>query len=287
MFLAKSIKISASILFLILSLNLNAQSEKSHEIGIILGSASFTTDYGVRNNFKANVGGNVGMGIGVIYYLNFTDYRYRWNRRTSYFAEHFRVRAEASYMSAKLEHFGEYAEKPGQWGDRLRAHTGKTYLVNLGAQMEFHLVDIVDFGSRRIPDLHWSPYISAGAFVDYYKPSITSTYDTGDPETAGDWTAPGVLFPKWDNNVLVSPLDPNSGFLHPNAARDTPGITMSATFGIGTRYKLGEYSDLLIESRWQYFFSNYVDGLNAKDDPANKFNDWLLWVHVGYIYYLN
>ena len=92
MFLNKFIKIAAPILFLFLSYGLQAQSEKSHEIGIISGSASFTTDYGQRNNFKANVGGNVGMGIGVIYYLNFTDYRYRWNLRTSYFAEHFRIR---------------------------------------------------------------------------------------------------------------------------------------------------------------------------------------------------
>lgn len=267
MFLNKSIKIAIPILFLFVSFGLYAQSEKSHEIGFISGSASFTTDYGQRNNFKANVGGNVGMGIGVIYYLNFTDYRYRWNLRTSYFAEHFRVRAEASYMSAKLEHFGIYAEAPGEWGDRLRAHTGKTYLLNLGAQMEFHWVDIVDFGSRRIPDLKWSPYISAGAFVDYYNPSIKSTM--------GDWDKADVLYPKWDITKF------------PGAANDKANVTMSATFGVGTRYKVGEYSDILIESRWQYFFSNYVDGLNAKNDPANKFNDWLLWVHLGYVYYLN
>ena len=268
MFLNKFIKIATPLLFLVVSFGSQAQSEKSHEIGFIVGSSSFTTDYGQRNNFKANVGGNVGVGIGVIYYLNFTDYRYRWNLRTSYFAEHFRVRAEASYMSAELKHYGEYVESPGEWGDRLRAHTGKTYLMNLGAQMEFHWVDIVDFGSRRIPDLKWSPYISAGAFVDYYNPSIKSTYGTG------NWEDPGVLFPKWDNN------------LNPGAAKDEAGITMSATFGVGTRYKLGEYSDLLIESRWQYFFSNYVDGLNAKV-PENKYNDWLLWVHIGYVYYLN
>ena len=271
MFLNKLIKITTPLLFLIVSFGMQAQSEKSHEIGFIAGSASFTTDYGQRNNFKANVGGNVGMGIGVIYYLNFTDYRYRWNLRTSYFAEHFRVRAEASYMSAELEHFGKYVDpsKTSIGANQLRAHTGKTYLVNVGAQMEFHWVDIVDFGSRRIPDLKWSPYISAGAFVDYYNPSIKSTYDTG------NWEDPGVLFPKWDNS------------LNPGASKDEAGITMSATFGVGTRYKLGEYSDLLIESRWQYFFSNYVDGLNAKNDPANKFNDWLLWVHIGYVYYLN
>ena len=252
-----------------LAQNFYGQDYNSHEIGFISGAASFTTDYGARNNFSANVGGNVGVGIGAIYYLNFTDYRYRWNQRTSYFAEHFRLRGELSYMSAKLDHFGKYVDEnqTSLEADKLRAMHGTTYLVNLGAQLEFHIVDIVDFGSRRIPDLKWSPYISAGAFVDFYDPSIKSDL--------GNWRDPGILYPKWDPNT------------YPKATRVTPAITMSATLGIGTRRKLGYYSDLLIESRWQYFFSNYVDGLNAKQDEANKYNDWLVWLHVGYVYYLN
>jgi hypothetical protein len=265
--LYKIIKITFVVFLFLSSHKSRAQDKSSHEIGLISGSASFTTDYGQRNNFMSNVGGNVGMGIGIIYYLNFQDYRYRWNQRTKYFNEHFRVRAEISYMSAELDHFGIWAEAQTNGGKLLRAHHGKTYLLNVGAQLEFHWVDIVDFGSRRIPDLQWSPYISVGAFVDYYNPSINSDL--------GDWRDPGILYPKWDINN------------DPKAARDTPGITMSATLGIGTRHKLGEYSDILVESRWQYFFSNYVDGLNARPDPANKYNDWLLWVHVGYVYYLN
>jgi len=171
-------------------------------------------------------------------------------------------------MSAELDHFGKWAEDyTGNLGAKLRAHHGKTYLVNLGAQLEFHWVDIVDFGSRRIPDLQWSPYISGGAFVDFYNPSIYSDL--------GNWRDEDILYPKWDPTKF------------PDAARITPGITMSATLGIGTRKKFGFYSDLLIESRWQYFFSNYVDGLNARQAPENKYNDWLLWIHVGYIYYLN
>ena len=261
-------KIVTLILTFLLVATTNAQDDSSHELGFIFGSASFTTDYGERNHLKSNVAGNVGPGFGAIYYLNFTDYRYRWNQRTNYWAEHFRVRAELSYMSAELDHFGQWVEDlTTDGGVLLRAHHGKTYLLNVGAQLEFHWVDIVDFGSRRIPDLKWSPYISAGAFVDFYNPSIESDL--------GNWRDPGILYPKWDPNNF------------PKATRVTPAITMSATLGIGTRRKLGYYSDLLIESRWQYFFSNYVDGLNNKFAPEDKYNDWLLWIHIGYIYYLN
>jgi len=244
-----------------------AQDRSSHEIGFITGAASFTTDYGARNNFSSNVGGNIGMGVGVIYYLNFSDYRYGWDQRTNYFNEHFRVRGELSYMKANLDHFGKYVDesKTTYAADQLRAMHGKTSLINLGAQLEFHIVDVVDFGSRRIPDLKWSPYVSTGLMVDFYNPDLKSDL--------GDWRSDiSVIYPKWQV---------------PGAIKTTANITMSATFGIGTRHKLGEYSDILIESRWQYFFSNYIDGLNAKQDPANKYNDWLLWVHVGYVYYLN
>jgi len=271
--LNKIIKILVIFSCCFIASKLQAQDKRSHEVGFISGSASFTTDYGQRNNFSSNVGGNVGMGVGLIYYLNFTDYRYRWNQRTNYFTEHFRIRTELSYMAAKLDHFGKWKDATDTFGQltdgakKLRAHHGKTHIINLGAQLEFHIVDIVDFGSRRIPDLKWSPYLSAGAFVDFYNPSMYSD--------DGNWRDPGVLYPKWDIND------------YPWAARVTAGITMSATLGIGTRHKLGEYSDILIESRWQYFFSNYVDGLNAKQDSANKYNDWLLWIHVGYVYYLN
>ncbi|MFT6755089.1 MAG: hypothetical protein ACJAV9_000568, partial [Urechidicola sp.] len=65
---------------------------KTHEIGVMIGSSSFTTDYGQRYTFKSNVGGNVGQGFGIIHYLTFTDYRYRWDQDTNYWKEHFRIR---------------------------------------------------------------------------------------------------------------------------------------------------------------------------------------------------
>lgn len=261
----KTLKILTPLLCYFFIASTFAQDKSSHEIGVITGSASFTTDYGKRHNFQANVGGNVGLGMGIIYYLNFTDYRYRWNQRTNYFQEHFRVRAEFSYMSAELDHYGEWAETDSYAGEQLRAMHGTADLFNLGAQLEFHIVDIVDFGSRRIPRLKFSPYVSLGLMANFYNPTLMSDL--------GDWEQdPSVLYPKWAEPGTV---DLSSGF------------TGSLTGGIGTRFKIGEYSDLLLESRWQYFFTDWVDGLNAKDDPANKYNDWLLWIHVGYVYYLN
>ena len=44
----------------------------------------------------------------------------------------------------------------------------------------------------------------------------------------------------------------------------------------------------MIDLRWQYYFSNWVDGLNP--DPniykENKANEWLVWLNFGYIYYI-
>lgn len=253
------------LLFCFSVVNTQAQDKSSHEIGFITGVASFTTDYGVRNNFSSNVGGNIGMGIGIIYYLNFTDYRYGWSQSTNYFDKHFRLRGELSYMTANLNHFGKWIDNTDNTGElsigaqQLRAMHGKTKLINFGAQLEFHIVDVVDFGSRRITDIQWSPYVSAGFMLDYYDPEL-------------EIEEPYKLFPKWAED---------------GALNMKSNVTGSLTFSLGTRHKLGEYSDILIESRWQYFFSNFIDGLNARNDSANKFNDWLLWVHVGYVYYLN
>jgi hypothetical protein len=64
---------------------------------------------------------------------------------------------------------------------------------------------------------------------------------------------------------------------------------MSDLASVGTRYKLNELSDLIIETKMQYYFSDWVDGLNPNSSkyPENKANDWLVWLNVGYIYYLN
>jgi hypothetical protein len=67
------------------------------------------------------------------------------------------------------------------------------------------------------------------------------------------------------------------------------GTTWSVVSSVGTRYKLTELSDLMVDLRFQYYFSNWVDGLSP--DPKvyleNRANDWNVWLNFGYIYYLN
>lgn len=268
----RKLKILAPIIFTTLfACNLYAQRERSdrtHEVAFAFGISSFTTDYGQRYDWNSNLGGNHNYGIGIIHYLTFTDYRYRWNHQTSYFAEHFKLRSEISYHTAELEHFGKWIKIiGGVQGEKLRAMHGKARTWHIGTALEFHFVDVNDFGSRRDPNLKWSPYASLGTGVNFYNPTLSTDYGDGDWKSNYD-----LLFKKWAG---------------PRMSDDSKGITMSATLGIGTRYKLGEYSDLFIEYRYHYFFSNWVDGLNAHNDPANKFVDWMVWLHIGYIYYLN
>lgn len=239
------------------------------------GSTHFTTDYGERFLFQSNVGGNVGASFGIIHYLTFVDYRYRWNQQSNYFVDHFRLRNEISYMSADLDHFGIYVDESQTSieADKLRAMHGKARTINVGTQLEFHFKNISDFGSRRDPHNKLSPFVSLGVLGVFYDPALYSDY--GD----GNWQAdPTLLYEKW---------------AVPGAVNDHAGFAFSATASIGTRYKVGEYSDIAFETKWQYYFSNWIDALNATEptpgnpDPNNKYNDWNVSLQISYIYYLN
>ena len=66
------------------------------------------------------------------------------------------------------------------------------------------------------------------------------------------------------------------------------GNVWSVVGNVGTRYKLNVMSDLIIDLRGQYYFSDWVEGLNPVPsmNPGNKFNDWSVWFSIGYIRYL-
>ena len=253
-----------SMLFLGCTNQAIAQFGFSHEIGVITGPVAFQSDYGERADFSTN-SGNTGLGIGLVHYLNFS-YKAECNCYTpeTYFNDHFKLRSELSYNKTNLQHYGEWvADNKTSLGARqLRAMQGSTAVTNLGMQLEFFPYSIRDFTSTIGS---WAPFISLGGQFSFYKATAESSLGPG----LGKLTS--VTPTKY-----IGAFDLNDG------------TTWSVVTSIGTRYKLSELSDLMVDFRFQYYFSNWVDGLSPNPTfyPENKANDWNVWLNFGYIYYL-
>ena len=244
----------------------NAQSSLAQEVGIIFGPSSFQSDFGQRNNFDTNIG-NTGFGIGIMHFINFSAA----NNRESFFTEHFKVRSELSFSRTSLKHFGEWVErKPnGLFAQQLRNMHASTNLIGLGGQIEFSpFMKIHDF-ENTIGS--FSPYGSLGFQVSYYSAKIGSHL--------GDITLPTVTPGKY--------LTPSDGRAHGFSSES--GVVLSATAGVGVHYKLTTMSDLMFETRFHMYSSDWIDGLNPNKDiyKENKSNDWQVWFNFGYIYYLD
>ena len=259
-----------SLFFIGFSNNSVAQFDGfSHEIGIIAGPVAFQSDYGQRGDFSTNLG-NTGIGIGIIHYLNFS-YKADCNCYTqdTYFNDHFKFRSELSYNKTKLEHFGEWVspKSTSLGAQQLRAMTGTTSVTNLGVQLEFFPLSIRDF-SATIGS--FAPFVSLGGQFSYYNTKASSSL--------GFLGTPLTTFPKY--------LTPSDGRNYGFSTESNP--VWSVVTSVGTRYKLTELSDLMLDLRFQYYFSDWVDGLNPNPTmyKENKANDWLVWFNVGYIYYL-
>lgn len=246
----------------------NAQFGFSHEVGAIVGPVAFQSDYGERHNLDTNAG-NSGFGIGIIHYLNFS---YKadcdcYNPET-YFNDHFKLRSEISYNKTELDHFGKWVEGKNSLGkQQLRAMNGKTAVTNIGMQLEYFPWSIREFTATVDS---WAPFISLGGQFSFYNTKVSSTMGTlGTPLTT---------FPKY--------LTPSDG--HDYGFSSEGGSVWSIVSSVGTRYKLTEMSDLMIDVRLQYYFSDWVDGVNQNRDlyKENKANDWLVWLNFGYIYYI-
>ncbi|MBT8303792.1 MAG: glutamate dehydrogenase [Bacteroidia bacterium] len=235
----------------------------SHEVGVITGPVAFQSDFGERKNWDTNKG-NTGIGVGIIHYLNFS-YRADCNCYTTdtYFNDHFKLRNEVSWNMTKLNHFGPEAEKASENSARLRAHSGETNNLNIGTQLEWFPMSIRDFaaGAYKI-----APYGSIGGQFTYYSPKAMTTYGDGD-----------ILN---EDNIFYE--------FHDGAINTESGTTWSVVASVGARYKLTILSDLLVDLRWQYYFTNWTDGLNHQEtNIQDKANDWLVWLNVGYVYYLD
>ncbi|MBB4801128.1 hypothetical protein HNP37_001167 [Flavobacterium nitrogenifigens] len=253
-------------LFAILSIStvVSAQSDLAQEIGIYAGPVTLQSDFGQRNNFDTNAG-NTGFGIGVMHFINFSSA----NNRETFFSEHFKVRSDLTFSRTTLKHFGEWVErKPdGLFAQQLKKMHASSTLVGIGSQLIFHPIKIHDFENTVGS---FSPYASLGFQVSYYSAKVGSHL--------GDITLPNVTPGKY--------LTPSDGRAH-GFSTET-GVVLSATAGIGVQYKLTKMSDLMFETRFQMYNSDWIDGLNPNKDlyKENKYNDWQVWFNFGYIYYL-
>ncbi len=242
------------------SLSVQSQISLSYEAGFNVGMASFQTDYGERGDFQSGFSGNMGVATSASFYINFFGKSGLWNDRAEWISSHMKVKAEVSYMQAKLEHFGKYVETETSDAEELKAMHGTSSVINTGAILEYHFMDIYYYNVNRNQTL--DPYIGIGALATFSKP--TFEYDLGDYEAN-----PSILLPPYQNAIYTD--------------SETTG---SLAFSVGTRIKATEKSDIVIDSRWQYFFSNKIDALDP-EISANKFNDWAYSLTVGYVFYLN
>ena len=251
-----------------------SQLNLSHEIGVIVGPVQFRSDFGQRFNEENNIG-NMGYGIGIIHYLNFS-YNSECNcySRKTFFNDHFKLRTELSLNKTKLDHHGDWvaASATDSEADRLRAHSGEANNVDLGMQLEYFPLSIRGFsnGDRKL-----APFITLGAH-----------YTASTPKQFTNYTRPGNIP---DNNVynadnIYTPWITAGAGEYPISENKVRSFSVVSS--IGTRYKLSRLSDLMIDLRFQYYFSDWIDGLNHKL-PSNQFNDALVWLNFGYIYYLD
>ena len=250
----------------------------SHEIGVIAGPVQFRSDFGSSNEAKTNFG-NSGFGIGLVHYLNFS-YRADCNCYTTdtYFNDHFKLRNEISYNKTNLEHLGFWVQpdKISVQADQLRAHKGVAENFDIGTQLEFFPLSIRDFQgyAYRI-----APFVSLGVHYTTFSPKASTTFNNPDPSAFGDVFDRSNIYSFWFDNF------PIGGTEYP--INLDGGGTWSVVSSVGFRYKLTKLSDLMLDFRWQYYFNDWIDGLDHNWRNYDNNNDWLVWLNVGYIFYLD
>ncbi|MGA9637177.1 THC0290_0291 family protein [Flavobacterium sp.] len=257
------------LVLLVFSHKTIAQFGFSHEIGIITGPVAFQSDYGERHDLKTNTG-NTGIGIGIVHFMNFLyDSKTEQYTPKTYFNDHFKLRTELSYSKTNFDHYGKWvaSDRKSLEADQLRAMKGSSQLTNIGIQLEYFPLNIYDF---EIETANFSPFISLGAQFSSYNAKAYSTL--------GPLGTTLTTYPKF-----LTPTDD-----HLNGFSTESNTVWSIVSSVGTRYKLNPLQDLMVDLRFQYFFSDWVDGLNPNPEiyKENKANDWLVWLNFGYIYYL-
>ncbi len=236
--------------------NMSAQRKLfTNEIGIVAGGAFISSDYA---DYSSLLSGNIGYSVGVVHYMNFLcAISCSATSSSSYFRNHFKVRNDFSYARVNLKHHGNITDpnNTSTEAQQYRAMRGQTTIYKVGSSIVYHPISIRDFeGGYQL----FLPEISLGAAFVHYKPENYSTL--------GFLNDPSALPPEYFNNI-------------PNRA----GITAALTGSVGTRIKLSAVEDLLLQGRFNYFFSDEIEGVVL---PNTK-NDMLVNILIGYVYYID
>ena len=268
-----------ALCFIVVTQATYSQLGFSHEIGIIAGPVEFRSDFGNRFDEPTNIG-NSGIGIGIIHYINFA-YRADCNcySTDTYFNDHFKLRNEISWNYTNLDHFGRWVapNKTSANADKLRAHHGVAENFDIGTQLEYFpksIRSVQGFAYR------FAPFISLGVHYTSYSPQASTDY--GDRDVFN----PNNIYSYWyAQDQFLAPIPSGSTRKYPIDLDQ--GSDWSIVTSVGVRYKLGPLSDLMLDLRWQLYFSDWIDGFNHEIEKFNKYNDWLIWLNFGYIYYLD
>ena len=235
-----------------------AQIGNSFDIGVNIGAISIQSDYGERGDIKSNITGNVGFTTSLVLYKNFYDRNIFWNSRLSWLEDHIKLKAEVSYFKTNLNHYGAYIEGTSQGALLLKAMHGTSSVINFGGAIEHHFLGLSNYSSYR-RGRFFSPYFSFGGMVGISNATVTSDL--------GDYVAnPSLLITAYQDNAI-----------HTEQV-----IVGSAIFGLGTRIKISDRSDFVLDTRWQSYFSDEIDGLSPQLE-ANKYYDWTYSMTLGLV----
>ncbi|MCF6296610.1 MAG: hypothetical protein L3J08_01270 [Flavobacteriaceae bacterium] len=250
------LKITVLIFFLFSTVTYS-QTDFSHEVGVHFGPASFQTDFGQRGDFPSANASTLALGL--THYLKFFGSQYSWRSGGGYFASHFKLKTEFTYLfNTNIQHKGDLENRP-----EFQAMQGQIKMYNIGTSLEYYFLELEDYASFYGNENSFNPFVSIGLHFSSYDPDIlvdgVSLENQQEPYTQ--------LIPKWQENSI---------FLG-------SGNTFGLSIGAGLRYSLQQV-DLVLDTRWQHFFSDNIDGLNAPNDPGNKRNDTMILVNVGIVY---
>ena len=245
-----------AVLLFFFFINARAQTNVSHEVGGFFGIASFQTDMGLSTEFAAE--NQATMAFGLSYYLKFFGSQYNWRSGSSYFSEHFKLKAELSYISNSNVSF-----KPEGLSSKLDNMKAAIKLYNFGLNLEYYIFELEDYSSFYRSNGTINHFVTVGVHYSYSQPDIL----VNDVSLKGQEEPYTELISKWQDGAVF--LEPDNLF--------------SASGGVGVRFGL-EKLDFSFETRYHYFFSDVVEGLNAPNDPGNKNNDTMITAYIGVIY---